>query len=832
MTLILKDFQTESVADLLSNFRQAQRASSMKAQAVLLNAPTGSGKTVMATSMIEALLNGDEEAAADPNLVFLWLTDQPELNKQTHDKMRTDASLLAREQLIVVDASLDAETLDPGRIYFLNTQKLGSGTSFVKPSDERSFTLWQTISNTIDRDPIRFVLIVDEAHRGTRGKDLAEAETIVQKFIKGSEGEVARVPLVVGISATPDRFRELCNATGRPLWAVEVDPQLVRESGLIKEAIDLYHPDENQPSDVTLLLEGVKSWKRYRQAWADYGQAEDEQVPAPVMLVQVEDARSGSKDPSKTDLAGVVGTLNKQIVPPADNPGWIAHAFQDESELVIAGHTVRHLAPSAIDADPDVQVVLFKTSLNLGWDCPRAETMVSFRSARDETNIAQLVGRMIRAPLARRVDSEEFLNTVALYLPHYDRKSVEKVVARLTSDPSAVPPTEVREGKAVVQLKRANGSEALFKVLEGLPTYTIPRTRAIKPVVRLAKLASLLAEAAITEDPVKTYRSKLTNLVLKEHRQLEENAEFKQRVDEAAVLDIRKRRVTYFEKPGEKNDATSPASSRARVADENVEDLYAEAGRLLGEGLHKEFVRNRLKSGTKPRKAKLEIAALVTSDGVLEKLEAEANHLTKEWIDAHKAAFSGLDERYRQQLRDIEGSTTEPQLTSLDAPNSIEWTKGSLAWPNHLYVDDRGRFYEDFSRSSWERAVIKEETARKDVVGWLRNPDRKPWSLCFSYRQGAKYVPVYPDFLIFRKTGSGVIADIIDPHLLSDQNAPARAAGLAQYAADHSDKFGRIELVIVDGDRVKRVNLIDKKWRDKVAKVSSHAYLQDIFDQV
>jgi type III restriction enzyme len=844
MKLTLKDFQADTVAELLENFRSAQAASAKRPQAVLLNAPTGSGKTVMATRLIEALLEGDDENPGDPDLVFLWLTDQPELNKQTYDKMLADSSVLAAEQLVIIDASLDAESLSPSKVYFLNTQKLGSATSFVRTGDDRTFTVWQTIATTIERDPQRFVLIVDEAHRGTKGLEFAEAESIVQKFLKGSPTEIDAVPLGIGISATPDRFRDLCIATGRVLWAVEVDPQLVRDSGLIKEAVDLYHPDEAQPSDVTLLIEAVSSWKRYRKMWEKYGEAEGEPIRPPVLLVQVENARTGSKQPSKTDLAVVIGTLQKEMRPAEDDSGWIAHAFQDEAELHIAGHKIRHLAPSAIDADPDVQVVLFKTSLNTGWDCPRAETMVSFRSARDETNIAQLVGRMVRAPLARRIDSNEFLNTVALYLPFYDRRTVEKVVARLTTDPSVVPPTEVREGKTVVTLTQAPESEAVLKVLENLPTYTVPRARPIKPIVRLAKLASLLADAGVTEDPVKNYRRELMQVLLSEYRRLKSKTKFKKLVNEASVLDIRQRRVSYLgtdtaQTSGKTATGTIRASdsgeaemSRVRIADQNVEDIYADAGRLLGEGLHKEYVRARIKAGTTARDAKLEVFALVTTEGVLDKLDEKAQVLTKAWIDTNKAAFSDLDEKYRQQLREIEGATSDPQLTDLVMPLTIEWTRGTRAWPKHLYIDDDGKFYEDFAKSSWERIVLEKELTRDDVVGWLRNPDRKPWSLCFSYRQGAKWVPVYPDFLIFRSTSSGILADIVDPHLFADPRAPARAAGLAKYAADHSDKYGRIQLIIVDGDKIKAVDLMERKWRDKVAKVSTHDHLKDIFDQV
>jgi len=71
--------------------------------------------------------------------------------------------------------------------------------------------------------------------------------------------------------------------------------------------------------------------------------------------------------------------------------------------LAVGPRAVRYLAPSAISADPDARVVLFKSSLNTGWDCPRAEVMLSYRSATDRTHIAQLVGRMVRTPLARHI---------------------------------------------------------------------------------------------------------------------------------------------------------------------------------------------------------------------------------------------------------------------------------------------------------------------------------------------------------------------------------------------------------------------------------------------
>jgi len=85
----------------------------------------------------------------------------------------------------------------------------------------------------------------------------------------------------------------------------------------------------------------------------------------------------------------------------------LSHCFQDQADLQISGHIIRKVEASRIQDTGEIKVVLFKTALSTGWDCPRAEIMMSFRRAQDPTSIAQLVGRMIRTPLARRIEKDE-----------------------------------------------------------------------------------------------------------------------------------------------------------------------------------------------------------------------------------------------------------------------------------------------------------------------------------------------------------------------------------------------------------------------------------------
>lgn len=823
MKIELKDFQTDAVADLVDQFDSSRyEAAKGRLQAVSVASPTGSGKTVIATALIERVLEGDDEHPADPNATFLWITDQPELNEQTRNKMLATSSALTPGLLETIDGSFDRDqaTFSPGKVYFLNTQKLGRKSSLVREGDEGTFTLWQVIANTIEERPTNFYVVIDEAHRGMEeGRQREDANTIIQKFIKGSD-EVPQVPIIFAISATIERFDEVVARTGRVKRPVEVPIDAVRDSGLLKDAVDLFHPEETQPSDITMLRAAAQAWKNYRERWEAHGSEEKDVAVRPVLVVQVQDA--SGKQVSKTDLGEVLSALSGELDnPPADA---FAHAFQEGGPVTVGSTTIRYLAPSAIDADRDVQVVFFKTSLNTGWDCPRAEVMMSFRTSRDDTSIAQLVGRMVRTPLARRVDTDEHLNTVALYLPHYDRKGLAKVIKRLQADdPSNMPPTEIREGRQVLELTRAKGSEKAFELLSQLPSYVIPRSKVTSQVRRLGKLASLLVRYGIDDDAPDTETENLVNMLLAERDARENTAAFKQVVKESGVLNVRVVQWRYDPEALPEKQIDLP------ISEENVNDLFDWAGRKYGEGLHKAYWKARAAAGAKNHmKTKLEAYALAITHEVVEELEAKAQQRVQQLFTRHAAAIRQSGDAGTQAFNEVRGLAQEPELTNPGYPIRPELPAADSEFDRHLYVDDEGMF--SFKTTSWEDATLKEELARKGLVGWLRNPDRKPWSLCVPYEMGKGYKGCYPDFIVVRKEGSHLVADIIDPHLLDFEDAWHRAKGLAKYAAKHADKFGRIEMIRIEDGRVDRLDLMDEVQRARVLKVSSNDHLRELFD--
>jgi type III restriction enzyme len=90
---------------------------------------------------------------------------------------------------------------------------------------------------------------------------------------------------------------------------------------------------------------------------------------------------------------------------------------------------------------------------------------------------------------------------------------------------------------------------------------------------------------------------------------------------------------------------------------------------------------------------------------------------------------------------------------------------------------------------------------------------------------------MYPDFLIVRSEKGRLIVDIIDPHTMSLADAPAKAAGLARFAAQHADKFGRIELIILDGTREKRLDFTDETIRNKVKGIKLPDQLKQLLNE-
>lgn len=412
-------------------------------QVVSFTAPTGAGKTIIMASLIEDIFFGDESHADQPEAIFLWLSDSPQLNEQSKLKIDGKADRIRLNQTVTItENSFDQEYFDDGHIYFLNTQKL-SKTSNLTKSGDRNYTIWETLANTARDKSDRFYVIIDEAHRGMQGKEAGRATTIMQKFIKGSDAEhLPPMPVVIGMSATSERFNKLVEGTASTIHKSVVTADEVRASGLLKDRIIIVYPEENAHNkDMAILQAAADDWKNKWDHWFQYCQEQHHAHVYPILVVQVLNG-TGSKI-SDTDLDDCLQKIERRTGFRFEE-GQVVHTFgQTASAITVNGLSVRYEEPSRIADDRNIRVVFFKENLSTGWDCPRAETMMSFRHANDATYIAQLLGRMVRTPMQSHILVDDVLNDVHLYLPYFDASTVKSVVTELQSAEGGEIPTDV-----------------------------------------------------------------------------------------------------------------------------------------------------------------------------------------------------------------------------------------------------------------------------------------------------------------------------------------------------------------------------------------------------
>jgi type III restriction enzyme len=827
----LKPFQEDAAAQMLKKLDFArQEAVRGDPQAIVLSSPTGSGKTVTVTALMEWIVDGYESYLAHRDATFLWLSDSPELNAQSRDKILQHSSVFEQHDIVMIESPFSLERFEGGKIYFLNTQKLGKDSLLTKGGDSSQYTIWQTIENTNAAKPGNFYLIIDEAHRGMVEKrgERARAQSIVQRFIKGNpEVGMQPVKIIIGMSATPERFHNLLKGTARTTREIPIDTNDVKLSGLLKDKIVLFHPEEKQPADWTLLDQATRRWKSFKRAWKKYCLAQRmEHTVEPVLVIQVEDA--SGKQITATDVAKLVEVVERAGGHlPAK--AW-AHAFQEDKEIPANGQMIRKIEASKIESDPDVQVVLFKMSLTTGWDCPRAEVMMSFRKAIDSTLIAQLVGRMVRTPLARSIEGQDFLNTVSLFLPHYDKKGLDTILDKLNNpDPDEVgSPVEIEDGTNLVSLLRDPEKAALFDKLETLPSYRIERITKTSNIRRLMKLARLLSmHDEIAVDELDKAKKLVVRTLSTELTRLKKKPGFVDDVSSNREIEIREVVIEY----GEWIEESSKVRSVA-LTPENVEDLFHDCSRRLGEGLHMEFWRSKKTEHDDPMLAKLQLFQILQDKDVWKRLEQAASErideLFKKYADQIDALPSGRNEEYRKINRQAKDPVPERML--LPGDDEIEVKEEHPLWEKHLYIETKTRKF-GAKFNTWETKVLKEELAGGNVVGWFRNIPRKTWAFCVPFQMHGDYRPFYPDFIVFRKEKNKIVADILDPHESGLADAVDKAKGLAAYARRHGSSFGRIELILVGkNDEIRRLDLTKEVVRERVLRLSGKDHLDMLFE--
>lgn len=482
-----------------------------------------------------------------------------------------------------------------------------------------------------------------------------------------------------------------------------------------------------------------------------------------------------------------------------------------------------------------MRVLLAKSAISTGWDCPRAEVLVSFRPAKDRTHITQLLGRMMRTPLARRIPGNELLNSVDCLLPLFDRKTATAVAELLMKGATSKDADEGEDGGGGLGRRvlfdpiplYANPAiaQAVWERFSAIPSVTIPKKN-VKPIRRLTALATALSKDHLIDEAVEQAYKHL-------HAVLDGRAvQYREKIAKARedVLTMEGEEVR-----GRIGGGFSYRAFSVSADPRAIEDYYRTSTRVLSPALCASYVGHLVgPDGDEDEllEAHITVASLGRVPEIAQAVEAEADALARDWLTRTRVARKGLTDERQAEYDRLESMSTTPEPISLTTPKNgqadtkvrhPDGTEEDLPTREmHLLASADGTI--PITLNEWERKVLDSEAAQPGFQGWYRNPERTAKeSLAVAYKdEVGDWKALRPDFIFFGTNNDGSVAvDLVDPHGHHLSDALPKLRGLADFAERFANDFRRVESVAETGGVLRVLDITKPRVREAIRDAQS-----------
>jgi len=388
MSIRLVDYQSVVVERLVDGFK-ALIASSNDNTQVVLKSPTGSGKTVMVASMLDALLN--EELPSE--CVYIWAS-MNDLHRQSMDKLNKQYLPDSAYNMIALEEMTD-DALDANTILFCNWESMfqikkktgddGVEIDVFKNVYVRLGETGRNLQNVLERtraEGRRIVLIVDEAHKTYLGKN---SQKLIEQVIKPA--------LTIEVSATPllkPSAEDVEENRGRHI-SVKIEDVIA--SGLIKNRTIINNDIAGVVDKASADTAVIEAALRQREVLAEKYREQGTDVK-PLILIQL---------PSETVATGETDETVRGVVEKFLHSRGVTYENNKLAIWLSGDKTNRDLVDIP---DSPVEVLIFKQAIATGWDCPRAQILVMLRDIKSITFEIQTVGRILRMPELKHYEDE------------------------------------------------------------------------------------------------------------------------------------------------------------------------------------------------------------------------------------------------------------------------------------------------------------------------------------------------------------------------------------------------------------------------------------------
>ena len=365
-------YQEKAVRQLVENTVNLLGLNGNRRQ-VVLKAPTGAGKTVMASEMLATLTEELQSRSDLPfrQVAFIWIAPN-KLHQQSYFKMKnffTETKLLKPVMFDELDQS--DGIIHQGEVLFVNWESINSKNNLIVRDNEQGLSLYDIARKTREEN-IPIIVVIDEEHLfWTKTADKSKA--VLEKI---------NAKVEIRISATPKTKAE---------YLVNIDRQEVIREEMIKEGV-LLNPDvtSGYANDIALNEHLINKALEKRQQIADAYKKEGVNIN-PLLLIQLPNDTTDAMTADDTKIMEqVVQYLDVMQGINTDNHRLAIWLSKQKTNLEDIEHN-----------DNLTEVLLFKQAIALGWDCPRAAVLLIFRKLTSDTFTVQTVGRILRMPEQR-----------------------------------------------------------------------------------------------------------------------------------------------------------------------------------------------------------------------------------------------------------------------------------------------------------------------------------------------------------------------------------------------------------------------------------------------
>ena len=709
MNFILKKYQEKAVKDLLSNSRDFIEENFDESK-ILFQSPTGSGKTVVVANFLERFI---AESNPANDFAFIWIAPR-KLHDQSNEKLSKiykDTNILTCSEI----KDLKNNRIQKNEILFLNWESINKSTNTFVKENEDEINLESVIKNT-KHTGSKVILVIDEYHHGA-------ATDISLRLVD----DVIKPNLTIQMTATPKGGDHDALVKTRHSEVVKegmIKKNIIPNEGFKERKLIGGQLETNIKggTDILFLKKSIEKRKEIHEAFINKGIDVN-----PLLLVQLPDDKKGQKNDLREKIEDY---LNDEYDISVSNGKLGIYLSKDKTKL-----------QNIKDNNNEVEVLIFKQAIALGWDCPRAHVITFFREWKESTFSKQTIGRILRMPEPEKGHYDDDLLDNAFIFANQNLIKVEEDIS-----------------KGYISTQHSNRKHnPKFSIHSVYTKRQREKTRLDKDFVMSFLKA---AETSDLKTKVKLEDNKVTTSFLSEN-QIEslDRFSFERDINHTSIdIENTEEMESYFN--------NFSANSLAPEFYPEVRSIK-QVNKAIYHFFMNEFQINF-------EQQQFQIMEIVLS-------EKNIKHFRNTIEDA-KAFYQEIQEE-KDNILEVVSDWNIPKKINYQNDVTELSVKKSIMMPF---------FYNEIKLSNPERYFINYLDESKDVLWWYKNGEKESKYFAVPYKDESITKPFFVDFIIMLKNKKIGFFDTKSGTYLNEAMTDGKNDGLLDFLKSDSNYFGGI----------------------------------------